>query len=253
MCLVSVLTPNEVGLASLSGWLRAGWRIFSQAKGLSAAYAGIFALLGLAQFFLVISAGLSPLVVALAGGFMLLGPALLCGFFNVADRLEDGEQVGLLHFLAGFRLAPAVLWVVALIEMFLFLIWLTDAGVVYGLYFGVANNMGLPEFFAGLAGEGDTWPYLFFTGLMGTLLAFIIYVTSAFSVPLLFYRRANLAVAVTASVRAVFSSFPAMLGWGVVLSVAMFAAMLLLLPLFPVVFPVLAYASRQAYREVFPA
>jgi hypothetical protein len=32
----------------------------------------------------------------------------------------------------------------------------------------------------------------------------------------------------------------------------MFAAMLLLLPLFPVVFPVLAYASRQAYRDVFP-
>jgi len=252
MCLVNAIEPNKIRLASLSRWLRAGWRVFLQVKGLSVAYAAIFALLGLVQFFALVSAGLSPLVVAMAGGFMLLGPALLCGFFNVSDRLAQGALVRLQDFFAGFLLAPPALWVVALIEMFLFLIWVTDAGVVYGLYFGAAKSMGLPEFFAGLAGEGDTWPYLFFSGLMGTLLAFIIYTTSAFAVPLLFYRRANLAGAVSASVRAVFFNFPVMLAWAVVLSVAMFAAMLLLLPLFPLVFPVLAYASRQAYREIFP-
>jgi len=249
---VNALAPNKIRLASLPGWLRAGWRIFLQEKGLSAAYASIFAVLGFMQFFAVVRAGMSPLVVALAGGFMLLGPALLCGFFNVSDHLDRGGRVRLRHFFAGFRLAPPALWVVALIEMFLFLIWLTDAVVVYGLSFGVANNMGLPEFFAGLAGEGATWPYLFFSGLMGTLLAFIIYTTAAFAVPLLFYRRATLTGAVSASVRAVFYNFPAMLAWGVILSLGMFAAMLLLLPLFPVVFPVLAYASRQAYRDVFP-
>lgn len=246
------LVPNEIRLTSLPCWLHAGWRIFLQAKGLSAAYASIFAALGFVQFFVVVSAGLSPLVVALAGGFMLLGPALLCGFFNVADLLERKEAVRLGEFFAGFRLAPPALWVVALIEMFLFLIWLTDAGVVYGLYFGITPDMGLDAFIAGLAGEGETRPFLFFSGLMWLVLAFIIYATSAFAVPLLFYRRANLAGAVSASVRAVFTNFPAMLAWGVLLSVAMFVAMLLFLPLFPLVFPVLAYASRQAYREVFP-
>lgn len=249
---MNILAPNKIRLASLPRWLWAGWRMFLQAKGLSAAYAGIFAVLGFMQFFVLVRTGLSPLVVALAGGFMLLGPALLSSFFNVSDHLERGGRVRLQHFLAGFRRAPPALWVVGLIEMFLFLIWLTDAGVVYSLYFGVANNMGLVEFFAGLAGEGDTWPYLFFSGLMGMLLTFIIYTTSVFAVPLLFYRRANLVRAVSASVRAVFSNFPVMLAWGVILSVAMFAAMLFLLPLFPVVFPVLAYASRQAYCDVFP-
>lgn len=249
---MNTLVPDKIRLARLPIWLQAGWRVFLQARGLSAAYAGIFTLLGVAQFFALERAGLSPLAVAVAGGFMLLGPALLCGFFNVSDLLERGGQVRLQDFFAGFLLAPPALWVVALVEMFLFLIWVTDAGVVYGLYFGTAKNIGLPEFLAGLAGEGDTWSYLFFSGLMGTLLASIIYATSAFAVPLLFYRRTNLAGAVSASVRAVFFSFPAMLAWAMTLSVAMFAAMLLLLPLFPVVFPVLAYASRQAYRDVFP-
>ncbi len=249
---MSTLIPNKVRLTSLPCWLHAGWQVFLQAKGWSAVYAGIFAVLGLVQFYAVVTTGLTPLVVALAGGFMLLGPALLCGFFNVFDHLQRKEAVSLGHFFAGFRLVPPVLWVVSLFEMFLFLIWLTDAGIVYGLHFGMTREMGLPEFFSGLTGEGNTWPYLFFSGLMGTLLAFIIYTTSAFAVPLLFYRRAGLAGAVSASVRAIFANFPAMLAWGVVLSVAMFTAMLLLLPLFPVVFPVLAYASRQAYHEVFP-
>lgn len=155
-------------------------------------------------------------------------------------------------FFAGFRYTPPALWVVALVETFVFLIWLTDAGVVYGLYFGITPDMGLAEFAAGLAGEGQTLPFLFFSSLMWLLLAFIIYATSAFAVPLLFYRRVNLAGAVSASVKAVFSSFLPMLAWGVLLSVAMLATILLFLPLFPIVFPVLAYASGQASRDVFP-
>lgn len=250
---MSALVPNNVSFSSLSGWLLTGWRTYLQAKGLSAAYAGIFAVLGLAQFVMVASMGLAPLMVSLAAGFMLIGPALLCGFFHVSDRLERHEPVRLGHFLAGFRLAPPALWVVALVEMFIFLIWLTDAGVVYGLYYGITPDMGLGKFAAGLAGEGQTLPFLFFSSLMWLVLAFIIYATSAFAVPLLFYRRANLAGAVSASVKAVFASWPAMLAWGMLLCVVMLVAILLLLPLFPVAFPVLAYASRQAYREIFPA
>lgn len=250
---MSSLIPHRVHLRDLPDWLRAGWRIFLQAKGLSAAYAGIFAVLGLVQFIVVMNAGLAPLMVPLAGGFMLIGPALLCGFFNVSDRIAAGEPVRLSDFLAGFRRAPPALWVVALVEMFIFLIWLTDAGVVYGLYFGITPDMGLAEFAAGLAGEGQTLSFLFFSSLMWLVLAFIIYATSAFAVPLLFYRRTNLAGAVSASVKAVFTNWVALLAWGLLLCAVMFAAMLLFLPLFPVAFPVLAYASGQAYREIFPA
>lgn len=244
--------PEKIGFTHLSRWLGEGWRTFLRLKALSAAYAGVFAVLGLAQFVGVVSAGLAPLMVPLAGGFMFIGPALLCGFFHASNRLAIGQPVSVGDFFAGFRHAPPALWVVALVETFVFLIWLTDAGIVYGLYFGLTPDMGLAEFVAGLAGEGDTLPFLFFSSLMWLLLAFIIYATSAFAVPLLFYRRANLAGAVSASVKAVFSSLLPMLAWGMLLSFVMLAAILLFLPLFPVVFPVLAYASGQAYREIFP-
>jgi uncharacterized membrane protein len=86
---------------------------------------------------------------------------------------------------------------------------------------------------------------------MGTALAFAIYAVSAFSVPLLFDRRANLIGAVSASVRAVFGNFVVALAWALVLAVAMIGS-ILLLPLFIIVLPWLSYASYALYREFYP-
>ena len=69
--------------------------------------------------------------------------------------------------------------------------------------------------------------------------------------PLLCERRAGLVAAVVASVRAVFASFGALMLWAVLLGSTMIAS-ILLLPLFVVTFPLLAYASDSLYRQVFP-
>ena len=87
--------------------------------------------------------------------------------------------------------------------------------------------------------------------LLGAALAFMILAVSAFSVPLLHDRRAALAPAVGASVRAVLRSLPASLGWGLLLTTVILLS-ILLLPLLAVALPVLAYASRALYHTVFP-
>jgi uncharacterized membrane protein len=86
---------------------------------------------------------------------------------------------------------------------------------------------------------------------MGTALAFAIYTISAFSVPLLFDGRATLIGAVSASVRAVFDNLRVSLPWAAILASAVMAS-ILVLPLFIIVMPWLAYASFRLYREVFP-
>ena len=78
----------------------------------------------------------------------------------------------------------------------------------------------------------------------------MIFAISAFAVPLIFCRRLDLAKAVGASVRAVFGNFGVMIAWGVILTVGIAGTILLFMPLFVVVFPVLAYASERAYRDV---
>lgn len=86
---------------------------------------------------------------------------------------------------------------------------------------------------------------------MGAVLAFIIFAISAFSVPLLCARRAGLVRAVSASVRAVFANFGVVMVWAVLISTLTIGS-ILVLPLFLVVFPLLAYASDAIYRQVFP-
>jgi uncharacterized membrane protein len=51
-------------------------------------------------------------------------------------------------------------------------------------------------------------------------------------------------------VRAVFGNFGVMITWGVALTAGVVGAILLFMPLFVVIFPVLAYASERAYRDV---
>lgn len=246
----AALRPARVGPARIADWLRAGMRGFRQAPGASAAFAGLFVAAGAVAFYMLIRTGRTPMIFALAGGFMLVGPLLTVGYMHAADLLRAGRAPRLADFFAGFRTGSAALWAIAFVAMFLFLIWLTDAAVLYALYFGRAPI--LPSL-ASLAGQGASLGgFLLFGSAMGAALAFGLYAVSAFSVPLLFHRRAPLPAAVGASVRAVFANLPALLLWGLVLAGAMFAAMLLFLPLVAVVFPVLAFASDAAYRDVFP-
>lgn len=86
---------------------------------------------------------------------------------------------------------------------------------------------------------------------MGAALAFIIFSVSAFSIPLIYDRRATLVSGVVASVRAVFTRFPVVMAWALTMS-AVIILSALLLPLLLFTLPVTAYASRAFYWRVYP-
>jgi len=245
----AALTPHSISRRDIAAALRAGWHSFAAMPGPSMAFAALFALIGLLLLGALGVLGMSPMALPLAGGFMLVGPALLTGFFRLAVLQAAGARPRLGDAFAALSGAPPALWLVALLCAFLFLIWITDAAVLYAMIIGAEH---LPYDLAWLG----RWPHqvLMFElwgALMGSVLAFIILAVSAFSVPLLHERRAGLVAAVHASVRAVFANLPACIAWGVLLAGATLLS-ILLLPLLTVVLPVLAYASFALYRSVFP-
>ena len=218
-----------------------------QTAGISCGFAAIFAAIGLALLTTLGVNGLTPLAPPLAGGFMLVGPPLLSGYFNVVRLVNAGDSPRFGDLFAGLRGAPHTVWVIALVCMLLFMIWVTDAAVMYSFMIGRA-----PVMVEDILSRGaDIAAFEFYGSLMGTALAFAIYTISAFSVPLLFERRATLIGAVSASVRAVLGNLRVSLPWAVILASAIMAS-ILVLPLFIIVLPWLAYASFRLYREVFP-
>lgn len=240
-------------LAHLGSWLRYGWRSYKATFLPSSLFAALFALIGLAGLLVFVSLGLAPMIYPWAGGFMLVGPALLCGYFELAARLDRGETVSGKVLLKGFGQSPPALWVLGVLSAFLLMIWLTDAAIIYGLYFGREPVYLDWDLLASPDKRGYLWIYFVFCTLVGSILALIIFAIAAFSVPLLYFRRSPLTVAIGRSVRIVFANFGVMVLWGAVLTVSVVGAIILFLPAFVVIFPVLAFASAAAYRDAVPS
>ena len=241
------LKPAALRFADIGASLSSGWRQFSAMPGLSMAYAALFVVLGAILFVVLESLSLSPISLSFAGGFMLVGPTLLAGFFALSDRLRAQQKPVAADIWNGFRQMPRGGWVVSFVCALLFLIWITDASTLYGFMVGREPTQ-LAQL---LQADAALQRFVFFSSIAGAVLAFILFAVSAFSIPLIYDRRADLVLGVVASVRAVFSRFGVIMTWACLLATVTITSAIIL-PLLLVTLPVMAYASRELYFRVYP-
>jgi uncharacterized membrane protein len=235
-------------VATVRRALRDGWQLAAATRRISVAYALIFTLAGALILGGLLASGLTPFVIAATGAFMLIGPILLAGFHGIAAAHEAGQAANVAALLSGFKRAAPALWVLALVCALLFMIFITDAAILYSYMVG-----GSPVWlFESPAEPLAIGRFLLWGGISGLFVAFLLFAVSAFAVPLLCERRAGLVGAVATSVRIVFGNFLAAMVWAFVLAVLTMGS-ILLLPLLPLVLPWLAYAGRALYQRVLPA
>lgn len=223
----------------------AGGAIARAAGTTATAYALAFTLPGAILLGGLIWLGWLPLLPVAAGGFMLLAPVGLAGFFGIAEACEAGRRPGWGDLRRGFATAAPALWALALVCGLLFMIFVTDAAILYAYLVG-GDALPISALTAGNVTGFVAWAML-----SGGFVAFLLYCISAFAVPLLCERRCSLVAAVVSSVRLVFGNFLAAMSWGAWLAVCGMLSVLLL-PSLPWVLPRLAFASRALYRRVLP-
>jgi uncharacterized membrane protein len=247
--MVDKTNPGFVQLTSksLPRALAKGWDMFTHTRPVSVTYAMIFALIGLFILTGIVKASFAPMIFPLAGGFLLIGPLLLSGFFALSDRIRRGQACTLSAVADGYMKTTTDMMIVAAVSTLLFIIWVTNAGTLYGLIVG-RTPITLQLL---IAPSDNVLYFLLLSSLIGILLAFIIFAISAFSIPLLYYRRAPLVLAVQLSVAAVFANFRYSMLWALTLAVTIIIS-IIIFPLFLLSFPVLAFASHALYRELFP-
>jgi uncharacterized membrane protein len=246
------LKPNHFGPGHVGRALRAGWRVFRSLPGPSIGLATVLASAGAILAAAVILIGASPLLLVLAGGFLLIAPALLAGFFALFLCHERGEQPGIGAALDGFARAGPGFWVLAGLWTFLFLIWVTDAGVLYAFSVG-SGPLLEPQF------RPEAWPTLtngvrqfaLWSLPLGAVIALGLYCVSVFSVPLVYERRSGVVSAIHSSVAAVLQNPLGALTWGSVITLGTLLG-IVLLPLLTVTLPILAYGGFALYRTVLP-
>ncbi|MBT3071273.1 DUF2189 domain-containing protein [Rhodomicrobium sp. Az07] len=232
-------------------WLAAGWRDLTAAPQISLVYGAVFA--GIAWLFLLALALSSalPLILPLAGGFLLLGPVLAVGLYEISRRRERGEATSWADITAAIRENGSRLAFFGVALLLLFIFWMRVAFLLFMLFFGAAATYPTAE---------SLIPTLLFTwhglGLavvgtaVGALFALVTYAISAISVPMLLDRHVDVVTAMIQSVQAVRTNPEAMLLWAaLILGIVVLGCLTLFVGL-AVAFPLIGHASWHAYREL---
>jgi uncharacterized membrane protein len=231
-------------------WLAAGWRDLWRMPGISLGYGAVFAL---AAF--LIAAGLreigwASLMLALGGGFVLIGPLAAVGLYEASRRLENGEAVTLADVLSAGRKAPGQLAFFGVVLAFVFFVWLELAFLLFMLFMGTRGLPPPTEFVPTLLFTPHGLGLMIVGTLVGGTLAIIVFAISAISVPLMMTHRVDAVTAMAASVEAVVANPKPMALWAVLIAAAMSLGLATLSLGLIVVFPLIGHATWHAYRSL---
>jgi uncharacterized membrane protein len=241
---------RRVELGAPVRWLARGWEDLRAAPLPSLFYGVVLALMGwvIGRFF-----GQAAYELAFVTGFLLVGPFLAMGLYDISRRRSRGEPVRLAPTLAAWRANLPAIGFYALILALLMAVWIRVSVVVVALFF--EGGMPTVETLARdiLASENGVF-FLAAYGAAGAGFALLVFATSVVSLPMLLDRdRMDTLTAMISSFNAVRLNFGPMVVWAafiVSLTALGFATFYLGLI---VVLPVIGHATWHAYREVVEA
>lgn len=225
------------------GWIAAGWRDFLRAPGIGLFYGLCFMAMGWGLLKVYQSAPAYTL--ALSAGFLLMGPFMCLGLYQVSMRLERGEQPDLGDSLTAWDTRMGQLAIFGAVLLILEMLWGRASLVVFAVSFD-----GMPDFGGSLGKllEPENLGFIVTYLCVGAVFAGLIYSISVISIPMLLDRPVDAITAGLTSLRLVLTQTSVMLFWGFLITLLVVLA---LLPWFAgllVVGPVLGHASWHAYR-----
>lgn len=232
-------------------WLAAGWRDMWAAPHISLTYGAAFSIAALVMLYGFVIFGLQSLILVLSGGFLLIGPLVAVGLYEISRRLEAGQPVSFSNtMVAGLR-APGQLGFLGAILLFAYFAWIQIALLLFMLFMGAGSSFPTAREFM---------PTLLFTphGLMllvvgtavGAVLACVVFSISAISVPLLMTRRLDAVTAIRTSIEAVQQNPKPMLLWAVLIAAFIVCGIVTLLVGLVFAFPLIGHATWHAFRDL---
>jgi uncharacterized membrane protein len=244
------LRISEVPFDAPWKWLDLGWRDLWAAPSIGISFGAV----AVAGAFLMAAALVKfealPLLLPLAGGFLLVGPLLAVGLYEVSRRRELGQAPALRGSIRVACEAIGRLALFSLLLLIIYLAWVRIAFLLFMLFFGTGTLPPAAEFVPALLFTPHGLGLLVTGTAIGAALAVLTFAISAVSVPLLFDRSADPITASAISVRAVFLNPKAMGLWAALIAAAAVLGFVTLFLGLAVTFPLIGHATWHAYRDV---
>jgi uncharacterized membrane protein len=234
-------------------WIAAGWADMTRMMPISLAYGAAFTAIAIALLFGLTRIGLESVILALAGGFLLVGPILAVGLYEGSRRLEGGEPVRARDILlAGFR-APGQLALLGLALLMIYVVWMQTAFLLFMVFLGTQPFPPMEDFISSLLLTTRGVTLLTVGTIEGAALAILVFMICAVSAPMLMDRRVGAVEAIVTSVRAVRFNLKPMALWAVLIAAFMALGLATLFAGLVVAFPLIGHATWHAYRDIVGA
>ncbi len=229
-------------------WLAAGWADVKALKGCSVAYAALFLCIGIFISFGFYALELPYLVLPSLSGFLLVGPAIAVGFYEGSRRMKEGVPCSLWNHICGFRRNTYVLMGIGIAQVFLFMIWIRFSFTLFAIAFPGVSPDWAHIIVRAISMEGIHFAIMI--TVLGFCFALLIFVTGAFSLPLVVDRKTMLIPAFLTSMYAVYLNRHVMMLWAFMIVLMMFAGLITGAGLL-LTFPLIGHATWHAYKDVF--
>lgn len=233
---------RELAPGAAFGWLARGWHDLRAAPRQSLCYGGAVVLASYAASLVAWKLGGVWLLLAMASGFLLVGPLMAIGVYEISRQLERGTAPTLADGIRETRQHIGNALVYAIVVLVVFLVWARAASMVH-IFFPVETNHSWR----------DLVPFLGIGSAVGAIFASIIFAASAFSLPMIADRRTDTVTAVVTSVNAVLRNKLAMIVWAAVVVVSILLGFATAFLGLAVLVPLLGHATFHAYRETIDA
>ena len=242
--LAAPIRLNTLGLGAPRQWLALGWRDFTRAPLPGLFYGACFAAMGTVLMLLFRHA--PAYVLALSAGFLLMGPFLCLGLYDISRRLERGEQRPRLGAsLVAWRTRTGTMAIFGAVLLVIEMLWARASLVVFALSFD-----GMPDFRGSVLALFDPQNLKFIVAycIVGGGFATLIFACSVVALPMILDRETDSITAGINCIRLCLAEPGVMLLWGLAITAIVVVAMLPWFLGLLVAAPVLGHASWHAYR-----
>jgi uncharacterized membrane protein len=237
---------RKVSAGAPLGWLWAGWRDFVAAPLPSLFYGVVFAVMGI--ILAVVFRRAYAYVWALTTGFLLVGPFLAIGLYDLSRRRERGDPVALAPTLDAWRPNVGSIGIFAIVLGVLLLVWSRASLLLFA--FAFPDEMPSVDTFLARPLSIEHVQFVLMYVAVGGVFAALTFAIAVVSVPMMMDRGTDGIVAALTSIRACRDNVPAMIVWGLTIALLVAAGFATVFVGLVVTVPVIGHATWHAYRAL---
>lgn len=240
------LPVRQVPPAAIGRWLSAGWADLQRAPAASLLHGLLVAIGGWAMA--AVATTVPWLAPGAFSGFVIVGPILCTGLYELSRLLARGQQPGIGDVINAWRRDSRPLVRLGLALLALGTVWVGVSALMFGAFLPVPPSTALEFLRYVLVDQGDLLFGLWL--LLGGMAAAVVYAGAAVSPPLLLGRKIGFRRALLTSVRAVGDNPVTMGLWGALIIVAIALSFATGMLGFVLTVPLIGHATWHAYREL---